>query len=627
MKEIYDFSGWATKNDLKCSDGRTIRRDAFLENDGEIVPLIFSHSHDNMNNIVGHALLENRPQGVYTYGKFNNTDSGRVAKELVNSGDITHLSIYANNLRENAGEVFHGKIREVSLVLAGANPGAVIDCPVIEHADGSFEEAMIYTYERIDANPIEFSLEHEDTSDDKTVQDALDSMDSDQKAAMYYVISQIAGDLEDDEDDEEEGEDEMAHSDERTVQDVLDSMSEEQKDVMYDIIGQIIDDMETEDDTEGDEMKHNVFDNETATGAYLSHDDMKAIFSDAKRLGSLKEAVTQYEESGMLMHSIDTEGMIGPSDATSKQAYGFRDPDMLFPEYRSFTTQPEWIKRDTTWVDKVINGAHHSPFSRIKSVFADITEDEARARGYIKGKQKKEEVFTLLKRTTDPQTVYKKQKLDRDDVIDITDFDVVAWIRGEMRIMLDEEIARASLIGDGRLNSSDDKISEDHIRPIFNDVPLFTIKTPVTGTTDAELAKNFINESIRSRKNYKGTGTPTLFTTADVHTEMLLLEDQIGHKLYKSDSELATALRVKEIVEVEPLEGTKLDGKTVLGVIVNMADYNIGADKGGSINMFDDFDIDYNQMKYLIETRVSGALTKPFSAITLYRATDSGESE
>lgn len=401
---------------------------------------------------------------------------------------------------------------------------------------------------------------------------------------------------------------------EKTVKDVFNELTEEQKNVVYFMIGQALEDAGVNpDEEENEDMKHNVFDTDEMQGNALTHEDYETIFADAKRLGSLRDSVIMHMEDGVLAHSVPMEGMTGPSQATASQTYGFRDPDMLFPEYRSLNNPPEWIKRDTGWVQKVMGEVHHTPFSRIKSVFADITEDEARAKGYIKGKLKKEEVFTLLKRTTDPQTVYKKQKIDRDDVIDITDFDVVAWIRGEMRIMLDEEIARAILIGDGRSGASDDKIQESHVRPIVSDAPLFSVPVDVPQGT----AKNFIDSAIRARKNYKGSGTPTLFTTADMHTEMLLLEDQIGHKLYKSDAELATALRVKEIVEVEVMEGQKLNNKDLLGIIVNLADYNVGADKGGEINMFDDFDIDYNQMKYLIETRISGALIKPYSALIL----------
>lgn len=365
-------------------------------------------------------------------------------------------------------------------------------------------------------------------------------------------------------------------------------------------------------------MKHNVFDQEDRANEYtLSHSDMEKIFADAKRLGSLRDAVNQNIEDGVLTHAIDTTGM---TVATGNQTYGFNDPSMLFPEYKALSNTPEWLSRDMGWVKKVIGSVHHTPFSRIKSVFANITEDEARARGYIKGKQKKEEVFTTLKRSTDPQTIYKKQKLDRDDIIDIVDFDVVAWIRSEMRVMLDEEIARAILIGDGRPSDSDDKIQESHIRPIITDVPLFNTKVKVqTAASDDEsaTAKAIINAAIKARKDYKGSGNPSLFTTEDYLTEMLLLEDGIGHKLYRTESELATALRVKDIITVEPMSGMKVDNMPLIGVIVNMSDYNIGADKGGEINMFDDFDIDYNQQKYLIETRISGALVKPYSALTL----------
>lgn len=589
----YDFSGYATKNDLKCSDGRTIRKDAFKDNDGQTVPLVWQHGHNDPENVIGHALLENREDGVYCYGSFNDTSKAATAKALVEHGDITALSIYANKLKQQGGDVLHGIIREVSLVLAGANPGASIDFPILAHSgEESNTEATIYTGEPI-------YLEHSDYEEEYYDEDELEH--------------------------EDESEEETDMDEEKTVQDVFDELTEEQQNVVYFMIGQALEDagVSDEDYEEDDEdMKHNVFDTEEMYGDVLTHADYEQIFDDAKRLGSLRDSVIMHMEDGVLAHSIPTDDMIGPSSETAGQTYGFRDPDMLFPEYRTMNNPPEWIKRETGWVQKVMGGAHHTPFSRIKSVFADITEDEARAKGYMKGKLKKEEVFTLLKRATDPQTIYKKQKLDRDDVIDITDFDVVAWIRGEMRIMLDEEIARAILIGDGRSPASDDKIQELHVRPIATDAPLFSVQVNVAaGADDSKTAKNFIDAAIRGRKSYKGSGTPTLFTTADMHTEMLLLEDQIGHKLYKSDTELATALRVNEIVEVEVMEGQQVNNKDLLGIIVNMADYNIGADKGGEINMFDDFDIDYNQMKYLIETRISGALTKPFSALVLTKGT------
>ena len=597
----YDFSGYATKNDLRCSDGRTIRKDAFKDNDGQTVPLVWQHSHNDPENVIGHALLENREDGVYCYGSFNSTSKAATAKALVEHGDITALSIYANKLKQQGGDVLHGVIREVSLVLAGANPGASIDFPILAHSGEESEtEATIYTGEPL-------YLKHEEEQEEP------------EPEKEEPEEEKVEEELSHEDAKEEEPKEEKKMADEKTVKDVFDELTEEQKNVVYFMIGQALEDAGVEAEGEEDEdMKHNVFDTDERQDNYLSHEDMDTIFADAKRLGSLRDSVLMHMEDGVLAHSIPTDGMVGPSSATASQTYGFRDPDMLFPEYRSMNNPPEWIKRDTGWVQKVMGGAHHTPFSRIKSVFADITEDEARAKGYIKGHLKKDEVFTLLKRTTDPQTIYKKQKLDRDDVIDITDFDVVAWIRGEMRLMLEEEIARAMLIGDGRSGSSDDKIQEAHIRPIVNDAPLFSVPVNVpAGADDAKTAKNFIDAAIRGRKSYKGSGTPTLFTTADVHTEMLLLEDQMGHKLYKSDTELATALRVKEIVEVEVMEGQQVNNKDLLGIIVNMADYNIGADKGGEINLFDDFDIDYNQMKYLIETRCSGALIKPFSALVL----------
>lgn len=605
----FDFSGYATKNDLRCSDGRTIRKDAFKDNDGQTVPLVWQHSHNDPENVIGHALLENRSDGVYCYGSFNGTSKAETAKALVEHGDITALSIYANKLKQQGGDVLHGVIREVSLVLAGANPGASIDFPILAHSGEESEtEATIYTGEPL-------YIEHSDKDDDE-----------DEKKKEEEEPDEDENESEDEDDEEKKKGKKMAleHAEnEKTVKDVFDELTEEQKNVVYFMIGQALEDAGVAPESEENEdMKHNVFDTDEMQGNALTHADYEQIFNDAKRLGSLRDSVIMHMEDGVLAHSIPTDDMIGPSSETAGQTYGFRDPDMLFPEYRTMNNPPEWIKRETGWVQKVMGGAHHTPFSRIKSVFADITEDEARAKGYMKGKLKKEEVFTLLKRTTDPQTIYKKQKLDRDDVIDITDFDVVAWIRGEMRIMLDEEIARAILIGDGRSPASDDKIQELHVRPIATDAPLFSVQVNVAaGTDDSKTAKNFIDAAIRGRKSYKGSGTPTLFTTADMHTEMLLLEDQIGHKLYKSDTELATSLRVNEIVEVEVMEGQQVNNKDLLGIIVNMADYNIGADKGGEINMFDDFDIDYNQMKYLIETRISGALTKPFSALVLTKGT------
>ena len=580
MGATYDFSGWATRFNRKCSDGRTIREGAFKDCDGKTVPLVWQHDHDSPASVLGHCVLQYRPnEGIYTYGYFNGTEMGQQGKELVHNGDITALSIYANKLKQKGGDVFHGTIREVSLVLAGANPGAYIDMPELEHSDEDTEtEGFIYNDDET------IFLAHADESSDK-------SEDKTEKS-------------------EDKGEEKMAEK-EKTVQEVFDSMTDEQKTVVYALLGEAMSggaDDEDEDDEEDEEVKHNVFDTETYEGSdTLSHDAMETILKDGKRLGSLKDSVLEHAED-----------------------YGIDGIEWLFPEDRNLDNTPQWIKRDTGWVATVMNGVSHTPFSRVRSRFANITEDEARAKGYIKGHQKKEEVFTLLKRSTSPQTIYKKQKLDRDDVIDITDFDVVAWIKGEMRMMLDEEIARAILIGDGRLNSDDDKISEDHIRPIVNDADLFTIKAAVVtanGADDATKAKAFIRTAIKARKNYKGSGNPTLFTTEDLLTEMLLLEDNMGRALYESEAALCTKLRVSKIVTVEVMEGFQVQGvDPLMGIIVNLKDYVVGADKGGAVNMFEDFDIDYNQQKYLIETRCSGALTVPYSAIVLTDGTRQGTS-
>lgn len=571
----YDFSGWATRNDLKCSDGRTIRKDAFKENDGQTVPLVWNHQHNDPLNVLGHALLENREDGVYAYCKFNDTEAGQNAKLLVEHGDVSALSIYANQLKQNGGNVLHGAIREVSLVLAGANPGAFIDA-VMCHGDESDEEAIIYTGETISTEPEYFEHSCEKKPEEKK------------------EIEHMA---------EPEKKEEAMPKEEETIADVFNSLSEKQKNVVYYMIEKALEKNNDNNEGESKEMKHNAFDNETNAKdvTVLSHSDIETILSDAKRCGSLKDSV--------LAHTQD---------------YGIENIDYLFPEAKAVTNAPEFIKRKDEWVDKVMKAVHHTPFSRIKSVFADITEDDARAKGYIKGNYKKEEVFSLLKRTTTPTTIYKKQKLDRDDVVDITDFDVVAWLKAEMRGMLDEEIARAVLVGDGRLASSDDHINEGNIRPIWKDDDLYTIKALVTnaeGATDEEKAKAFIATVKKSRKNYRGSGNPTLFTTEDMLTNCLMIEDSIGRVIYDTVDKLATALRVKEIVTVPAMEGlTREVGgveRTLDGIIVNLVDYNIGADKGGAVSMFDDFDIDYNQQKYLIETRCSGALIKPFSAIAI----------
>ena len=597
MPTKFDFGGYATKNDLKCADGRTIRRNAFKECDGEIVPLVWQHEHDDPTKVLGHALLENRDDGVYAYCAFNNTPGGQTAKELVRHGDIKSMSIFANKLIQKGSDVIHGAIKEVSLVLAGANPGALIRDLSLEHFDeeGSEFEAWIHNDENIvlvhsddlpdaPADPVSpaQTLAHADIQPaasaqpkEKDMTDVFNSMDIDQQNLLLYCVERALEENADEKDNE--------------------NADEEEK-----------------------EMSHNLFENGgTQTNGVLIHDALQTVLNDGKKYGSLRESYKHHMEEGVLAH-IDTSG----SDmdvSTGNQTYFVNDPNFLFPEARALNNPPDFIKRDMDWVDVVLRDTHHTPFSRIKSVFADITEDEARAKGYTKGKRKIEEVFTLLKRTTTPTTIYKKQKIDRDDQLDITDFDVVAWIKREMRMMLNEEIARAILIGDGRNPSSNDKINEQNVRPIMSEDPIFNIQATVTqGADDDKTAKNFIRAAIRARKFYKGSGNPTLFTTEDVLTSLLLLEDGIGHPLYKSEAEVATALRVKRIVTVPVMEEQTLaNGNTLMGIIVNLTDYNVGADKGGEINMFDDFDIDYNQQKYLIETRISGALVKPFSAITL----------
>lgn len=604
MPKKYDFSGWATKVDLKCSDGRTIRKGAFKHCDGNRVPLVWQHQHNDPENVLGHADLEYYDTGdVRANCLFNESPKGKQGKLLVEHGDVVALSIYANGLEQSGGNVLHGDIKEVSLVLAGANPGAVIDFPVLTHSDGweeeVYDEAIIYT---VLPDSISHSDKEEEPENDESEEPAVE-----EKPA-------------------EEGE-EVKHADEggKTVGEIFDTLTEEQKDAVYTVIAAAMEDDDEEDSEGGEEVKHNVFDNDTRSPqTVLTHEDFKLIAKDAKRLGSFKEAVIAHmqDEDGVLAHAV---GDIADRNGNAV-TYGIADIDYLFPDARNLNTPPDFIQRDMGWVKVVMNGTHHTPFSRVKSMFANITMEEARAKGYIKGNLKKEEVFTLLKRSTDPQTIYKKQKMDRDDVIDITDFDVIRWLKGEMRMMLEEELARAILIGDGRSTDDDDHISEEHIRPILKDAELYTITRGVTaGVDDAGTAKNFIRTAIKSRKDYKGSGNPTLFTTEDWLAEMLLLEDNDGHFMYTSEAQLATTLRVSKIVTVPVLEGVKIQtNKDVMGIIVNLSDYNIGADKGGETTTFEDFDIDYNQMKYLIETRCSGALVKPFSAIVLAKgATDS----
>lgn len=584
----YDFCGWASKNNLRCADGRIIRKDAFSVNDGQRVPLVWNHQHKSSSNVLGHAILENRAEGVYTYGKFNNSQAGQDAKEAVRHGDVTAMSIWANNLDQQGSEVFHGVIREVSLVLAGANPGAFIESVIVhgEPMEDGDEEGIFYT------------------GDDLTVIHAIEDEKLEEK-------------MPEKEEKKEGG---------KTVKDVFDTLNEEQKKAVAIIVGQAISDGKAVKDDEEEEeegVKHNVFDNNGTQDDkdYISHAELIEAVHDVRRYGSLRASFKEHFGTANIMHSIDTTGM---TVATGTQTYGFNDPNMLFPDYKSLNTPPEWLSRNMDWVTKLLAKVHHTPFSRIKSVYADITEDEARARGYIKGKQKKTEVFTTLKRTTDPQTIYKLQKMDRDDVLDITEFDVIAWIRAEMRVMLNEEIARAILMGDGRDSDAEDKIQELHIRPVISDVPLFNVVVTIhvsASATKAEVAEQVIDEVIRARRKWKGTGKPDLWTTDEWITEMLLIKNKIGDKVYKTEAELATTLRVSEIIPVEPMEGKTVtyEGKEyeLLGTIINFADYNVGTDKGGEINNFEDFDIDYNQHKYLIETRFSGALVKPFSALTI----------
>ena len=569
--EGYDFAGYATRYGVPCADGRIIDKTAFLQNNGKKVPLVYNHQHNDISNVLGHAFLECREDGVYAYGYFNDTDRGVEAKNQVIHGDLDSLSIWANRLQESGNpprkHVAHGDIKELSLVLAGANPGAFIE-EIVAHSDEEGYEAFIYSGDSLELNHSEGGTEKED----EPMADTNKEQEPESKSAK----------------------------------EVFDEMTEEQKQVAIAIAGQAVEEAlkergiepEKDDDEEGgEEMGHSCFDNTGEDTNVLSHDDMVTIVKEAEKTGRMSDAFL---------------------------AHGINNIEYLFSDAQTINGAPDFIKRNDEWVNDVMNNVHHTPFSRIKSVFANITEDDARAKGYIKGKLKKEEVFSLLKRTTTPQTIYKKQKIDRDDYIDIVDLDVVAWIKTEMRMMLDEEIARAILVGDGRLASSDDKISEDHIRPIWTDADLYTIKAAVDitkDTTSAEIAKAFIVEAIRSRVQYKGSGAPTLYAPDTIITECLLLEDKNGRMIYDTLDKLATVLRVSKIVPVPVMENLARTKETftykLLGIIVNLKDYNVGADKGGAVNMFDDFDIDYNAMKYLIETRCSGAMIKPYGAIAI----------
>lgn len=610
MGKSYDFSGWATRFDRLCSDGRTIRDGAFDDDDGKQVPLIWQHDHNSPDMVLGHALLEKRPgEGMYAYCSFNDSELAQAAKEDVRHGDVTSLSIHANRLKQSSkGDVLHGCIREVSLVLTGANPEARIDVPVILHMDDSeIDDAIIFSGEDIvDRDGLMHADEKEDSkmadekANGKTIEDVWKTLNEEQQTMVYAMLAMATSDEGESasQSDSEEDEDVLEHSD-------------------YDDYYE-----------GGNDMRRNVFEQDTALTRpqyELTHADFEEIVANTRRTGSLRDSFREFiqDKTDELMHSADVVvGELG--DAT----YGVADIDWLFPEAKTLDTPPEWIKRDTGWVTEVMSTVHHTPFSRIKSMFADITEDEARAKGYTKGNKKIEEVFTLLKRTTTPTTVYKKQKLDRDDKIDITDFDIVAWLKSEMRLMLDEELARAYLVGDGRNALHNDKIDESHIRPIWTDDDLFTIHYTIEVASDADddtVANDTIRAAIKSRKDYKGSGNPVLFMEESRIIDMLLLEDGIGNRKYKTRDELATACGVRKIVPVPIFENLSrvvtVSGQEqthdLVGIIVNMGDYNVGADKGGAVEMFEDFDIDYNQEKYLIETRCSGALTKPYSAIAL----------
>lgn len=636
MDENYDFSGWASKYEVPCSDGRTIKQNALAEDDGKTVPLVWNHQHGEMKNVVGHALLKNRPEGVYCFGYVNDTEDGKRAKELLKHKDINALSIFANNLKQNKRvdgrkDVVHGKIREVSLVLAGANPGAYIDSVMIHSDDGepieSDDEAQIYN----DDNTVWFG--HSDESE-KFMAEMLNNEDESQSTE---TVEHADGNSSDNS-NKKPAEDE-------TVEDVLNSMTPHQREVMQGLINYLIvkgsnDESDTSEKGNSD-MKHNIFDNTEENDETLEHSlgmdcDFETAISDMSRYGSLKKS--------FLAHGANIDNLVGDEflahldNGTPGTNYGIGNIDYLFPDFQTVGgNTPKFVKRNTEWVARVMNAVSHTPFTRVKSVFANITEDEARARGYIKGKKKKEEVFPLLKRTTTPQTVYKKQRLDRDDILDVTTMDVVSWLRQEMRMMLEEEIARAIIIGDGRDSGSDDKINEDHIRSILNDDPFYSIKVTKGYKTEPDndtFASDFEERVVYGFEDYEGSGNPLMFTTQRNLNRLLMQKDKVGRRIYKSKMELCAALGVSDIVPVQVMKdlkrtpGTKetsLTGKTLIvdAVIVNPIDYNVGTDKGGAVSMFDDFDIDYNQEKYLIETRISGALTVPYSAMVVEHYIDS----
>ena len=663
-----DFQGWASKSNVLCSDGTTIRDGCFDQQDGEQVPLCYMHNHDEVGQVLGHAILHCVPGGTRVDGYFNDTEGGQTAKELLRNGDINSLSIWANKLIRRGGDIFHGVIKEVSLVIGGADPEARIDT-VLEHGDISDDEAEIWGFGAPEIYHADASEEEdmakEDTrrkspadnedDDEETVKDVFDTLTDKQKKAVAIIISQITSDEADDEDEDEDvehaedaddyddyeddeddyddsddydDEDDVEHAEEdeddeedETVEDVINTLTPKQKKVVDFLIGKALETADEESDEEDDNVKHNVFEDYGAADEgreYISHDDMTNIMELTQRTGKLSQAFDEYYG--------DDESI-----AHADQSYGIKSIDYLFPEAKMVGDKPEFIKRDTGWVDKVLSTVHKTPFSRVKSVLANITEDEARAKGYIKGKLKKEEVFSLLKRVTPPQTIYKKQKLDKDDIDDITEFDVVAWVKAEMQVMLREEVARAILIGDGRLASDEDKIKEENIRPVFNDSDLYTIKFPVEvpeNATDDQKAKALLKAQLKARKLYKGSGNMTFYTKEDELTNVLLLENGIGERMYKSEAEVATAMRVSTVQPIEVMDGLQIevtgdDGSTktkydVAGVDVNLADYNVGTNGGAKTDFFDDFDLNYNQQICLYETRMSGALVKPLSAITFY---------
>jgi len=599
----YDFSGWATRNDIQCSDGRTIKRDAFKQNNGQEVPLVWNHRHDDPNEVLGHALLENREDGVYAYCKFNNTESGNVAKELVRNGDVNQLSIYANKLKTSMNNVIHGCIREVSLVLAGANPGAYIDSVVIHSDDGTEEEeAIIYTEEHI-AVQDESEVPSEESTEEKVEEIKPEPVEEVKEEPKEEVVEHADTDKKEDMMEETEVKEVEVKKEEpakeETVEEVFNTLSDKQKDAVYAIVGQAIEDAKNDEEDGGEEMKHNVFENEENNEVLQHSEILGDAIKDIKRYGSLKESVIEHAAINNIT-----------------------DIDKLFPEPTAVNKEPIMIERDNSWVAKIMNKTKHTPFSRVKSTLGRMTEPQARAKGYVKGNQKVDIQMAALNRVTSPTTIYIKNEIDRDDVVDITDFDVVAWQKKEMRKELDKELARAFLLGDGRDVSDPNKINELNIIPIAKDVATYTINYTVTDGRDYDskksndsFEKGIIRAALKARKGYQGSGKPTFFTTEDCLTDMLLIEDLNGHRLYNSENDLALALRVDEIVTIPVMEEEAY--ADIVGIIVNMADYTAGADKGGSINMFDDFDIDYNQMKYLMETRCSGALVQPHSAIVL----------